>query len=175
MAADPAPRRTRHDCDAMKELTGSAETTVAATPEAAFALVAAVDRYPAWIGDEVREVDVLSADSDGRPTRVRTLLHVSAGPLVRDFDLVMDVSFREDEEVSLRRVQREGSDAERFDVVWRVGAGPATRLAIELTASLNVPRLVPVGGVGNRLAQGFVEAANRELEGSTPNPSASSS
>lgn len=159
----------------MKELGGSAETTVAATPEAAFALVAAVDRYPAWLGDEVREVDVLAAGSDGRPTRVRTLLHVSVGPLVRDFDVVMDVSFREGEEVSLSRARDAASDADRFDVVWRVEAGPPTRLTIDLTATLNVPRLVPVGGIGERLAQGFVEAANRELEGSTPNASASSS
>jgi hypothetical protein len=159
----------------VKELAGSAETTVAATTEAAFALVAAVARYPAWHGDEVREVDVLAAGADGRPTRVRALLHVSVGPVAWDFDLVMDVNFREGEEVSLTRAREAASESERFDVVWRVKAGPPTHLAIELTATLDVPRLVPVGGVGDRLAQEFVEAANRELERSTPNTSASSS
>lgn len=159
----------------MKELGGSAKTTVAATPEACFALVAAVDRYPSWLGEEVREVDLLAADSDGRPTRVRALLHVSVGPLVRDFDLAMDVNLRALEEVTLSRVQREGSGASRFDVVWHVGAGPPTSLAIELAATLDVPRLVPLGGVGDQMAQRFVEAANRELGRSTPNASASSS
>lgn len=158
----------------MKELGGAAQTTVRATAQESFALVAAVDRYPSWLGEEVRKVEVLAAGADGRATRVRTLLHVAAGPLVRDFDLVMDVSFREGEEVSLSRARREGSD-DRFDVVWRVEVGPPTRLVIELTATLDVPRLVPLGGVGDRLAQGFVDAANRELDGSSPNAAARSS
>jgi hypothetical protein len=59
--------------------------------------------------------------------------------------------------------------------VWRVGSGATTRVAIELAATLEVPRLVPIGGLGDRLAQGFVEAAKRELAGSSPNASASSS
>jgi ribosome-associated toxin RatA of RatAB toxin-antitoxin module len=159
----------------MKELRGSAEMTVAATPEACFALVEAVDRYPSWLGEEIREVDVLSADSDGKPSRVRTLLHVSVGPLVRDFDLAMDVNFEALKEVSLSRVRQKDSDTSRFDVVWHVGAGPPTSLAIELAATLDVPRLVPLGGVGDQMAQRFVEAANRELERSTPNASASNS
>ena len=159
----------------MKELSGSAETTIAATPAECFGLVAAIARYPSWLGDEVRQVEVLSAGSDGRPTQVRTLLHVAVGPLIRDFDLVMDVTYREGEEVRLSRVADDPSGADRFEVVWRVESRAATRVAIELTAALEVPRLVPLGGVGDRLAQGFVDAARRELEGSSPNASASSS
>jgi hypothetical protein len=159
----------------MKELSGSAETTVAATRDESFALLAAVDRYPSWLGDAVREVEVLATGADGRATQVRTVLHVAAGPIVRDFHLVMDVSYREGEEVDLSRVPREGSEDDRFEVVWRVGSGPTTRIAIELTATLEVPRLLPLGGVGDRLAQGFVDAAKRELDGSSPNASASSS
>ena len=159
----------------MKELSGSAETTVAATPDEAFALLAAVDRYPSWLGDEVREVEVLATGADGRATQVRTVLRVAAGPIVRDFHLVMDVGYRDGEEVSLTRVPHEGSDDDRFEVAWRVGSGVTTRIAIELAARLEVPRLVPIGGLGDRLAQGFVEAAKRELAGSSPNASASSS
>jgi hypothetical protein len=159
----------------MKELRGEAGTVVPATPEACFALVVAVDRYPNWLRENVRSVEVLASDSTGRPTRVRTVLHVSVGPLVRDFDLVMDVDVDPLKEVSLSRVPHEGADAERFEVVWRVGAGPPTPIVIELTATLSVPRLVPVGGVGDRIAQEFVDAATRELERSSPNASASSS
>jgi Polyketide cyclase / dehydrase and lipid transport len=159
----------------MKELSGSAETTVAATTDEAWSLLAAVDRYESWLGDAVREVEVLATAADGRATQVRTVLHVAAGPIVRDFRLVMDVSYREDEEVRLSRVPHPGSEDDRFEVVWRVGAGPTTRIGIELTATLEVPRLVPLGGVGGRLAQEFVEAAKRELDGSSPNASASSS
>lgn len=159
----------------MKELAGSAEATVEATSEACFELVAAVEGYPRWNGEVIREVELLAARSDGRPTRVRTTVHVAAGPITRDFHLVMDVEYSDHDTVCLTRVPHEPSDPEKFEVVWRVAAGPPTRLAIELDATLEVPRLVPVGGVGDRIAQGFVDAAKRELEGSSPNASAISS
>lgn len=159
----------------MKELSGTAKTSVAATPEQCFELVAAIERYPSWLGDEIRRVEVLRSDSDSRAIQVRTLLHIAVGPLVRDFDLVMDVRYRDHEEVSLTRVADEPSGADRFEVMWHVESGPPTGIAIELTATLEVPRLVPLGGVGDRLAQGFVEAAKGELTGSSPNASASSS
>lgn len=160
----------------MKELAGSAETTVEATPEACFELVAAVEGYPRWNGEVIREVELLAAGSDGRPTRVSTTVHVTAGPITRDFRLVMDVEYSGRDSVCLSRVPHEPSDPEKFELVWRVArAGPTTGLGIELTATLEVPRLVPLGGVGDRIAQGFVDAARRELEGSSPNASASSS
>ena len=147
----------------MKELGGSAETTVAAAPESCFELVDAVDRYPSWNPD-VRDVEVLESDSGGRPTRVRTTVHAAAGPIARDFDLVMDVTRSDRDAVSLSRVRHGPDDPERFEVVWRVKAGPPTQLAVELTATLELPRLVPLGGIGERLAQEFIEAAKRELE-----------
>lgn len=159
----------------MKELSGSAQTTVTATPEQTYELVAAVERYPSWNGEAVPRVEVLRSDSDGRPTRVRTAVHVAAGPVTRDFELVLDVKFSGHDAVSLSRVPHEPSDPERFEVVWRIGEGPPTQLALELTAALEVPRLLPLGGVGDRLAQNFVEAAKRELDGSSPNAPASSS
>jgi hypothetical protein len=87
----------------------------------------------------------------------------------------MDVEYSEHREVCLTRVPNEAGDPEKFEVVWRVSADDGTRLAIELNAMLEVPRLLPLGGVGDRLAQGFVDAAKRELEGSSANASASSS
>ena len=159
----------------MKALEGSAETTIAADPEACFALVAAVERYPSWNSGAIREVEVLESNAAGRATRVRSAVKVAAGPITRDFDLVMDVDYRDPEVVSLSRVPHKRSDPERFEVVWRVSGGPSTRLAVALTATLEVPRLAPVGGIGDRLAQAFVDAAKRELEGSSANASASSS
>jgi ribosome-associated toxin RatA of RatAB toxin-antitoxin module len=159
----------------MKELSGSAEITTEATPRACFELVAAVDRYPAWDPDVIPSVEVLAVDSDGRTKRVRTAVHVAVGPITRDFDLVMDVQLSEKDAVCLSRVPNEAGDPERFEVVWRIAERAPTRLRIELTATLEVPRLVPVGGIGDRLAQQFVEAARRELEGSSAKASASSS
>jgi hypothetical protein len=89
--------------------------------------------------------------------------------------LVIHVEYSDHDAVCLSRVPHEPSDPEKFEVVWRVAPGPATRLSIELSAALEVPRLVPLGGVGDRIAQGFADAAKRELEGSSPNAPASSS
>jgi ribosome-associated toxin RatA of RatAB toxin-antitoxin module len=153
----------------MKDLTGSASSTIDAAPEACFELVSAVDRYPDWNPEMVRRAEVFARDAEGRPAAVRTTVHVAAGPLTRDFDLQMAVTRQEGREVRLARFKHESSDPERFEVVWRVGPGQPTRLELELAATLDVPRLVPVGGVGDRIAQGFIEAAKRKLEGSSPN------
>lgn len=159
----------------MKELSGSATVTTEATPEACFELVAAVDRYPSWNSDAIRRMEVLESDSEGRATRVRTAVHVAAGPLTREFELVMDVEHSERDAVCLSRVPNDPDDAEKFEVVWRISDGPPTCLAIELSAVLEVPRLIPLAGIGDRVAQGFADAARRELEGSSAKVSASSS
>jgi ribosome-associated toxin RatA of RatAB toxin-antitoxin module len=158
----------------MKELAGSASISLEAAPEACFELVSSVDRYPSWNPEVIRQAEVLERDAADRPARVRTTVHVAVGPLVRDFDLLMEVRRKEQREVRLTRVRHHASDPERFEVIWRIGSEQPTRLDLELAATLDVPRLVPVGGVGDRLAQGFVEAAKRELEGSSANASASS-
>lgn len=157
----------------MKELRGSAETSVDATAEACFELAAAVDRYPSW-NSAISEVEVLQRNADGRPTRIRTAVNVAAGPISRAFDLLMDVEFSGRQAVCLSRVPHAPGDPEKFEVVWRIAEGP-TALQIELTATLEVPRLMPVGAIGDRLAQDFVTAAKRELERSSPKASASSS
>ena len=43
--------------------------TVEASPELCFEVVCEVERYPEWI-EEVKEVEVLNRDDDGRPGRV---------------------------------------------------------------------------------------------------------
>lgn len=159
----------------MKALRGTAATTIAATSEACFELVAAVEGYPSWYPEVIGQAEVLARDGAGRPVRARTVVHVSVAGLTREFDLLMDVTLDEGREVRLARVPNEPSDPERFGVVWRIAAGPATRLELEIVANLDVPRLVPLGGVGERLAQGFVDAARRALEGSSSNASASNS
>lgn len=159
----------------MKQLTGSGAAEVAASPTECFALLIAVDGYPRWYPEVIRSAEVLERASGGIPTRVRATVHVASGPLVRDFKLTMKVVAQPEREVHLSRIAHEPTDPERFDVIWRITADVETRLGLELAAELDVPRLVPLGGVGDRVAQGFVEAAQRELAGSSPNASASSS
>jgi hypothetical protein len=147
----------------MKELTGTASAATAASPEQAMALLEAIDGYPAWHPDVVKEAEVLERDGAGHPTRARTRLHVERGPLTRDFDLVMSVTVDPAGTIRLSRIPEEPGDKERFDVTWRVDGGAHTRIRLDLAANLDVPRLVPLGGVGDSMAEGLVSAAKREL------------
>ena len=143
----------------MKELRGSAATLVPAPLAQCLALVEAVDGYPAWYPEVVRAVDVLERDARGLPSRAQTKLHVSAGPMTKDFDLLMAVTVEPPATVKLTKV---GGNA-KFDVIWRVTDGENTRIELQLDANLDVPRFVPLGDVGNSVAQGFVSAASAEL------------
>jgi hypothetical protein len=159
----------------MKDLHASASATVAAAPEECTALLAAVDRYPSWHPDVIRDAEVLERDGDGVPVRARATVHLALGPVAHDLALLLAVAVESGQQVTLTRVPDEPSDPERFQLTWRIDPGPSTRLQVELSAHVDVPRFLPVGGVGDSLAQGFVEAASRELAGSSPNASASSS
>jgi hypothetical protein len=126
------------------------------------ALLEAVDRYPDWHPEVVREVEVL-ASNDGHPTRVRTKLHLARGPLVKDFDLVLSVASDRKRRVKLTRIRDRDSSPEQFDVTWLVEDTGPTLIRLDLSASLDVPRFLPVGGVGDGVAEGFVAAAVKGL------------
>ncbi len=150
----------------MKELTGSASATTSASPERCVALLEAIDGYPSWTPEVVREAEVLERDGAGHPTRARTRLHVERGPLTRDFDLLFNVKVDAGGTVALTRIPHEPSDKERFDVTWKVGGGHGTRIELRLAANLDVPRFVPLGGVGDSMAADLVSAATRALSSS---------
>ncbi len=159
----------------MKPLEASASASVAATPEQCTALLAAVDDYPRWYPELVREAETIERSADGIPSRARATIHLALGPLVRDFEMLLAIAVAPGQNVTLTRVPHEPWDPERFELRWRVDPGSPTRLALELATTVDVPRLLPVGALGQQLAQGFVDAASRALEGSSPNASASSS
>jgi ribosome-associated toxin RatA of RatAB toxin-antitoxin module len=144
-------------------LHGSASAVVAASPQQCLELLHAVDRYPAWYPEVVKEVDVLERDAERRPTEVRTTLHLARGPLVKDFELLMAVTAEGGSGVRLTRVRHGPGDEERFEVTWRVERERGTRIHLRLDANLSVPRLLPLGGVGDGVAEGFVAAAARAL------------
>ncbi len=147
----------------MKELTGHAEGTTAASPDACLSLLAAVDRYPNWYPEVVKEVEVLERDDQGRPTKAHTKLRVQHGPITRDFDLTMEVKRDPPGAVRLSRIPHHGSDGEKFDVNWFVAGGQSTSIRLDLAANLDVPRFLPLGGIGEAMAAGFVSAATKEL------------
>jgi ribosome-associated toxin RatA of RatAB toxin-antitoxin module len=149
----------------MKELNGNASQVVSAPIEDCFQLLEAVDRYPAWHPAVVKEVDIVERDADGKPTQVRTTLHVSVGPIVRDFHLLMAVQTTHPTAVSLERLRNQPSDREEFEVRWHLTEqGASTRITLDVAATLSVPRLVPVGGIGDTMASGFVVAAAAAIQ-----------
>jgi ribosome-associated toxin RatA of RatAB toxin-antitoxin module len=146
----------------MKDLEGTAADTVARDRDECFAFLEAVDRYPDWYPDVVRSVEVLERDAGGRPTRVHTKLHVSQGPITKDFDVIMAVVVQRPQSLALTKVSEVPSE-QKFDVAWRLRDQAGTRLELNLRATLNVPRFLPVGGIGQSIAQGFISAASRAL------------
>lgn len=151
----------------MKDLHGTATGVVAAGMGDCLTFLAAVDRYPSWYPEVVRAVDVLERDQGGQPTRVRTQLHLEEGPLVKDFDLVMAVVVQPPDTVRLDRTSDKPS-ATVFAVGWHLQAGQSTRITVRLDASLQVPRFLPVGGLGDSIARGFLAAASRALAAEYP-------
>jgi Polyketide cyclase / dehydrase and lipid transport len=148
----------------VKQLQGTATREVAASAAQCVALFAAVERYPDWYPEVVRRVEVTERETDGRATKARAALHVVYGPLVRDFDFLLAISVDPPAAVRLERVRSGPADEQAFRVTWRAAEGPRTRIDVRLDANLPVPRFLPVGGIGDGIAGGFVDAAARELD-----------
>jgi Polyketide cyclase / dehydrase and lipid transport len=147
----------------VKELTGHAESSTVASSGQCLALLQAIDGYPSWYPEVVKSVEVLKRDDQGRPSKVRTKLHVERGPMTRDFDLTMEVMLYPPGAVRLSRIPHDGGDGEKFEVNWFVRETQPTEIQLNLAANLDVPRFLPLGGVGDSMAQGFVSAATRAL------------
>jgi hypothetical protein len=148
----------------MKQLHGTAHADVARPIEECFAVLVAIDCYPLWCSELVRRVHVLERGDDGVPTRAETTLHVSHGPLAKDLDLLLAVRVQRPEVVQLTRVPYGPSDTEELDVIWRLEKHGETRVELDLHASLAVPRLVPLGGLGEALADRLVRSAVKTLQ-----------
>lgn len=151
----------------MKELRGNASDEVAASPGDCLALLHDIERYPSWYPDVVRQVTIVRPAGDAAPIAARTTVHLGIGPIQRDFNLLMEVSSEAGRIIRLARVKDGSSDAEELSATWRIDDGTPgrTRLAIEVSARLEVPRLLPLHGLGDAVARDFVSAAARALSG----------
>jgi len=150
----------------VKRLHGEATAIVEATSAQCLSVLAAVEGYPRWYPDVVREAEVLATGQDGLPTRAQVKLHVSRGPLEKDFRLLMEVCVETPGKVTLTRIPHEASDEETFQVAWEIeerGQNRHVRLSVD--ACLAVPRFLPLGSIGDELAAGFVSAVAPVLQG----------
>jgi uncharacterized protein YndB with AHSA1/START domain len=149
----------------MKELSGTATGRTRAPIEECYALLSDVESYPDWFPDGVRAAEALERDpASGEATKIKTTLHTSKGP-GGDFKLHMAVTRQPPELVELRRLPHEQEDPERMTVTWHLTRGPETLIQLALAAQLDLPRFVPVGGVAQGLADQFMQAALRRLDG----------
>ena len=149
-----------------REFHGEAAEVVASRVEDCFALVAAVDRYPDWCPDVIREVDVLDRGDNGQPTSVRMKMRVARGGLVKEFNLFLAIVVEPPGSVKLTRVTDHPTNQE-FTAVWLLRPGGRTRIALQLDAQLRVPAFVPAAGIPDEVANGFVAAASRALDRET--------
>jgi len=150
----------------MKQLHGAARADAGVSIEDCLAFLAALDAYPSWYPDVVRDVEVVESGDDGLPLRAETKLHLSYGPVSRDLDLLLAVRVRRPGLVELKQVPRGPSSGASFEATWRLDerGGTGTHLGLELDATMPVPRLVPLAGVGDAFAGGFMQAAIARLE-----------
>jgi hypothetical protein len=121
--------------------------------------VSAIDRYPIWYPAGVTAAEVTERDDGGLPTRARVNLHVAQGVLVRDFKLNVAVVTRELESVQMSRIPHGPDDREELSVEWGLAGGEETQIDVRMSANLSIPRFVPVSGIAESMARGFLDAA----------------
>jgi len=130
---------------------------IAGTPSRCFEVVSDFEAYPDWVAD-VKDVDVLERDGEGRPLVVR----FRAGAFGRStsYVLVYDYSHAPDE---LSWTQRDGDITRSLDGRYRflVTDDGSTEVIYELSVDLRVP----VPGFVRRRAEGHIlHAAVRDLK-----------
>ena len=147
----------------MKQLSGAASADVAVAPERAYALLSDVERYQTWYPEVIRTVQVLERGSAGEVAFADVTLSAPGLP-IGDIEARMRVDRQAYRDVALVRVPDGPGDDERLAVRWSISStGAGTRIALRLEAVLPLPRLVPLGSVGDRIAGGFMRAAVREI------------
>jgi hypothetical protein len=133
------------------------EMVIARPPERCFSVAIDVERYPEWVAD-VKQVDVLERDSDGRPVVVA----FRAGAFGRSTNYVLGYDFSlAPSEFSW--TQRQGDITNRLDGRYTfTETGDGDTLAhYELSVDLRVP----IPGFVRRRAEGLIlHAAMRDLK-----------
>ncbi len=130
---------------------------IAGTPARCFAIASDFEAYPEWVSD-VKEVDVLERDADGRPLVVR----FRAGAFGRSTSYVLayDYSGAPGE---LSWTQRDGDITRSLDGRYRFV--PTDDGSTEVIYELAVELRVPVPGFVRRRAEGHIlHAAVRDLK-----------
>jgi hypothetical protein len=147
----------------VKELEGRAKAQLDVPAEDCYALLAAIELYPAWF-EVVREVEILEPERNGTPGMARAAVHVPQSPFGKDFELFVAVRTVPPETITLTRVPQGPSDPDRLELIWRVAGGRSTELELEFDAAASfVPSFLPLGDAGDAIARGAIKAARAAL------------
>ena len=143
----------------MKQLQGSASGEIELPAEDCFALLASIERYPAWF-EVVREAEILERASDGRPRLARVELHVPQSPFGTDFELVIAVETERPGAMQFTKLPDGPADEDRLELMWRLSENGSTQIEFEFEAVVSfVPGYLPVGGAGDVIAEAILDAA----------------
>lgn len=122
-------------------------THVDAPPEAVFAAAADFERYPEWAAD-VKAVQVLARDDDGRPTEVE----FRAAAMGRSMTYTLAYDYREAPAAFSWRLVR-GDLVRRLEGTYRFDLDDGgTRVTYELAVDL----AIPLPGLVKRRAQSLI-------------------
>lgn len=131
--------------------------TIAASPEHCFAVAVDFDHYPEWAAD-IKSVEVLERDAEGRGTKVR-FRAAAMGQSIR-YTLEYDYA---DAPRTLAWVQTDGDITRKLDGTYRFEANGdgGTDMTYHLVAELKVP---VVGFIKRRAEHRILGTALRELK-----------
>jgi ribosome-associated toxin RatA of RatAB toxin-antitoxin module len=147
----------------VKEVQGSARTRVELPAEDCFAVLASIDRYPAWF-EFVRDVEILEREPDGRPRLARVAVHVPQSPFGTDFSFVVSVQDDRPAAMQFTKLPDGPTDQDRLELMWRVRENRSTEIEFEFDAAVSfVPGYLPVGAFGDVIAAAILHAATTAL------------
>lgn len=132
-------------------------TTIDASPEHCFAIALDFDRYPEWAAD-IKRVDVLERDPEGRGTKVR----FRAAAMGQSIHYTLQYDYT-DAPRTLAWVQTDGDVTRKLDgsYVFEPNAAGGTDMTYHLVAELKVPI---VGFIKRRAENRILGTALRELK-----------
>ena len=149
----------------MKQLQGTASAEIELPVADCFALLAAIDRYPAWF-EVVREVEILDREPDGRPRLARVEIHVPQSPFGTDFELLVEIQAEPPEAMQFTKLPAGPADRDRLEITWRMRENGWTEIEFEFDAAVSfVPGYLPVGGGGDVIAEVILDAATAAFAG----------
>ncbi len=131
--------------------------SVSASPERCFSVVADIERYPDWAAD-IKEVEVLERDGDGRPL----LVTFRAAAFGRSTSYTLAYDFSEAPRILSWKLTK-GDITAKLDgsYVFDPGPGSGTDVTYHLEVELRVP--IP-GFIKMRVRSRIMSTALRELK-----------